>query len=312
MKKLIIALLCLMLGATSAYGAISYTKNWSSANDGETFGGDDIKNIQDDISEQTATLAGDNAFSGTNTFSGTNNFTGTVTGISSAKDTITRGFELTFGSVEQVIVEVGTLYHGTTQVDKTANVHLDITTAGDYLTGVSQRGTSKFLYVYVGSAGTVDFDATAPDKSDISGDTEGTLIYYLYSSTYYRCIGAVLLNATGFGEITKFYSYKDMTFYDSRQQELTAGTAASWTDVDCASSVPSISRVAYIQLTNGANNVRIRPNGSRADPGYYQIQGTSQDVVLMMPTDASQIIEYEVSSGVACDVYVLGYKSDIR
>lgn len=57
--------------------ALSWTKAWSSADDGTVFGGSDLENIQGNIDSQCVTLAGSQTLSGNNTFSGTNTFTGT-------------------------------------------------------------------------------------------------------------------------------------------------------------------------------------------------------------------------------------------
>lgn len=75
MKKLFVVLVALIFLATSAY-AISWTKSWTSADDGSPFSGSDIEDIQDDINTQTPTLTGANNFSGANTFSGTSTFSG--------------------------------------------------------------------------------------------------------------------------------------------------------------------------------------------------------------------------------------------
>lgn len=331
MKRIIIISLCLLLLAPIAYGAISWTKSWSSANDGETFGGSDIQNIQSDVSSQTAQLSADNAFTGTNTFSGTTTFSGTINGVSSAKDCITRGFELVYGSVEQVIVNVGTLYHGTTQVNKTANVHLGVTTAGDYITGVSQQAASTWLYVYVNSSGGIDFDTTAPDKSDVSGDTEGTLIYYYYSTgtTYHRCIGAIYLNATGSGEITKFYSNDGKTYFWNAPISITTSASdEAWSvATSCATAMPAISRMGIFRgsatVSNSYVAVAVKPNGATggtvtagANSGWFTLAYASADTAAtagdcISLTDSSQQIQY-ATDGSTVALFCRGYVLNIR
>jgi hypothetical protein len=55
---------------------ISWTKSWSSSDDGTVFGGADLQNIQTNISTYCVTLAGSQTLTGDKTFSGTTTFTG--------------------------------------------------------------------------------------------------------------------------------------------------------------------------------------------------------------------------------------------
>ena len=65
--------------------ALSWTKSWSSADDGSVLGGADLDNIQNDLDAQamllagTQTVTGNKTLSGTNTHSGTNTFSGANT-----------------------------------------------------------------------------------------------------------------------------------------------------------------------------------------------------------------------------------------
>ena len=65
--------------------AFSWTKSWSSADDGSVLGGADLDNIQNDLDAQavalagTQTVTGNKTLSGTNTHSGTNTFSGANT-----------------------------------------------------------------------------------------------------------------------------------------------------------------------------------------------------------------------------------------
>jgi len=320
MKKLCF-ILCLMLIAPCAYGAITWDKSWSSASDGSTFGGNDIKNIQDNVSDQASTNAGDNTFTGTNTFSGSTIFTGTTTGVGAAKDAITRGFELVWGSKEQVIVNVGTLYHGTTQINKTSNVHLDVTTATDYVTGVSQQTTTDWAYVYVDSSGNVKLDIAEPDKSDAAGDTEGNLIYYYYAAktTYHRCIGAVYLNATGSGEIDNFRQVgKNTMMWDVPVAETTTKSSAEWSGA-LAVRIPTISTLGIFGFTSvdadGDVAMYIRPQGSTWIVDSFN-GNTGQKLAgaqMHCATDSSQQIQYyNDTDSDSIAIYSQGYVMDIR
>ena len=57
--------------------AWTFTKNWTSDDDGSTFSGSDIQNIQTDISSQACDLASTQTISGDKTFSGALRVTGT-------------------------------------------------------------------------------------------------------------------------------------------------------------------------------------------------------------------------------------------
>jgi len=339
MKKLCFILLGLFLVGImfvgNSYATILWDYDWSSADDGSTFSGDDIKNIQDNVSDQASTNAGDNTFTGTNTFSGSTVFTGTTTGVGAAKDAITRGFELVWGSKEQVIVNVGTLYHGTTQINKTSNVHLDVTTASDYVTGVKQQTTTDWAYVYVDSSGNVKLDIAEPDTSDAAGDTEGNLIYYYYAakSTYHRCIGAIYLNATGSGEIDKFFQRKDIVMWDVPVSVTTTKSKNAWSGaVSCAASMPSISEFGIFGCRVKANasgaraGIYIRPNGSAWNAGNESTDGgngvwfnmaVNHDLggEVIRATDGSQQIQHwsDTSDDItSMEIHLHGYLLEIR
>jgi len=325
-RILSIALILAMM-TTSCYGAILWTKLYSSADDGSTYSGANIGTMQGDISDQVATTAGDNVYTGANTFNGAIAFGGAVTGISAAKDAITRGFELVYGSVEQAIVNVGTLYHGTTQVNKTANTHIDVTTAADYITGVSEQAVSIWLYIYVDPAGNVKLDDDSPDKSDASGDTEGVHLYYYYatSSTYYRCIGAIYLNATGSGEIDKWYQRKDLVMWDVPVSVTTTVSAGVWSGA-IATRMPAISTLGLFGMKANENGgasfaTYIRPAGGVwATNNQNGIAGNADGVTNLTisgqrhsATDNSQQIQVQNDSGdESTAVDIEGYYLNIR
>lgn len=326
MKKLLITLLSIVLISQVAYGAMTWTKLWSSADDDSTYSGSDIGTMQDDIADQVATTAGDNALTGANTFAGATTFTGNVSGISSAKDSITRGFELVWGSIDQVIVNVGTLYHGTTQVDKTSNVHLDVTTASDYITGVSEQATDDWLYVYSDSSGNFKLDNNEPDKSDASGDTEGVFLYYYYAAgaTYHRCVGAIRLNATGSGQVDKFYQRRSRIGING--VDLSAGVSNGvWSvPLDCSSAIPSIATTGIFRVnctrTTNPTGTDLRPSiigvnwAADATVGFAGYDNSAGGVqgTLTCPTNSSQEIQHNDYNPSAITIYCIGYHVDIR
>lgn len=79
MKKLLILLL-ILLTCTYAHATITWTKEWSSADDlTNDFGGDDLEDIQDDIDTQAITSSSNLTLTGDNTFAGTSTFSGAIT-----------------------------------------------------------------------------------------------------------------------------------------------------------------------------------------------------------------------------------------
>lgn len=58
---------------------ITWSKSWSSSDDGSVLGGADLQNIQNNISTYTCHLSGTQTITGNKTFSGTSVFSGTAT-----------------------------------------------------------------------------------------------------------------------------------------------------------------------------------------------------------------------------------------
>lgn len=224
-----------------------------------------------------------------------------------ADDAIVRGYELVYASTTTVTIQAGVLYVGLTKVTKTANTTLNITTDAHYIGGTSQRGASKWLYIYVDDSGNILLEDSTPTKADTAGNTDGTLIYGYYTTTYYRCVGAVLLD--GSQNILKF-SQNSTTeiFWDAPITELTTGASATYADVDCTSSVPAIATMALLFLTEGAGGASfLRMNGATAD--WHTVATSTYDQV-WMPLDSGQIFEYK--TGGTLTVTVMAYKLKIR
>ncbi len=329
MKKNLLLLLCVLLVGNMFFAeqssAVSWTRNYSSASDGSPLSGSDLQDIQTDIDGQTPTLAGNNEWSGNQ------EFTGTVSGVGAARDIIARGFELKYGSAEQLIIKAGLLYHNDTEVSITTNTHIDVTTAGDYVTGVSERAIDIFLYVYSTSAGALKFSTTAPNRADTNGNTEGTLYYLFVSPTFYRVVGAVKLNDSNSGEIIEFFQSGNEV---SWQEPHTVVSAASstWANVDLSAVMPEISvygRFGVLASDNNANvaAVMIRPGGSTFSDGFTahaedakgvmsQPGGATDNLIageLESQTDDSQTIDYINSASLnTSTIVVKGYKLNIR
>lgn len=196
MRKLLTLLLIANLIFCQGAYPVTWTKEWSSADDQVTeFGGADIENIQDDIDGQTPTLTGNNTFTGTNTFSGT------VTGISTAIKHYRKGLTLKAGTTADtdIVVRPGTIDIAGTNLTSTADSSTLDVGAESFLAG--SNGTSQWIYVYTFNNSDVlgfKLSTEAPDLSDTDDNTAETPFrYQLYSSVYYRCIGAVFQDAAG-------------------------------------------------------------------------------------------------------------------
>jgi hypothetical protein len=239
---------------------------------------------------------------------------------------IARGFELQRASTTTLTVLPGTLYHNLTRVDKTSSTTIDITSASAYIGGVSQQGTSRWLYVYVDSSGNILLEDSAPTYADASGGTTGTKLYAAYSGTYYRCIGAIRLNSTGSGEITNFFQDGNYIALDVPVSITTTVSAGAWSAAtSCSAAIPSISTRALFaaQSDDTAGSVtqcNIRKNGttysSNVIDGQYQYSNghrSDNSCQITSFTDSSQQIQYYNAAGTDdMGIDVLGYFINIR
>ena len=196
MRKILILLLTANLMFCQTAHSVSWQKEWSSVDDQVTeFGGADVEDIQDDVDGQVPTLTGNNTFTGTNTFSGT------VTGISSEIKHYRKGLTLKAGTTADtdIVVRPGTIDIAKTNITSTADSSALDVSAESFLAG--SNGTSQWIYIYVFDNSSVlgfKLSTEAPDLSDASGNTtELPFRYQLYSSVYYRCVGAVFQDAAG-------------------------------------------------------------------------------------------------------------------
>lgn len=104
--------------------------------------------------------------------------------------------------------------------------------------------------------------------------------------------------------------------YRTLIQELNAGAATTFTDVDLVSSVPAMATdvylVASITPNSAGNQVKLRKNGSASTAGNVQLSGVVAAAAQVAPVtvqcDASAVIEYLVSNGSdAATLWVAGY-----
>jgi len=180
------------------------------------------------------------------------------------------------------------------------------------------EANSTWYYVYVvkpssnGGSPTFKISATAPSSLD---DTGGR---YHPSHATWRCTGSFYNNSSG--DIREAYRYGDgWTLLETDTTVLSAGSATTFTDVDCSSACPATAekiRVSGIINTTGNtdNLLYVRRNGSPNADGIciarcYKNPNTddlhfpfSADISI----DSSQIFEYRKAGGTS-DVYIYLY-----
>ncbi len=326
MRKLLVLILASVLVFSSvSYGVITYTKDYTSANDGETYGGQDIGNFQDDVSEQTATTTGNNAFTGNNTFAGTSTFTGTVTGTSSPKDFIARGFELgdTADDDTTVTVKPGVLYHNDTEVRKTANTTLTFATATDWWDGAADTFAGGADWNYIGVKGNGDvklLGTNPPNSADSAGNSVGTLFYWNDSANFWRVIGAVFMDTDD--QIHASYATTqegNTVWYIDERAFATTTTSTNFEEEDLTTIVPAVASQAWILATINAatTNMYFRLAGSSATNTQYAIRVVSANnryPLGWLPLSggtAAKAIDWRVAAQTGTG-YVGAYKLNIR
>ena len=246
-----------------------------------------------------------------------------VTGVSlgTNDDFYIKGMELLWTAIDRISLDSGVVYSGVTRVGKTTTTGLNIGTASDYITGASERGVSKFLYVYSDNTGSIKLDDNAPDYHDIVGNTVGKLYYYKYGTAYWRVLGAVRLNATGSGNVIKFNQRNNTAYYDDVYNNtdvrvLNAGTATTFTAVDCSAVVPAISTSAYLQIINSAGATfywRVTSTDNRATSGVIWSIGAATEPWVTPPLllNSARSGDYIINAG-NVSIWVYGYIMDIR
>jgi len=120
-------------------------------------------------------------------------------GLNAIEHSITRGFGI--GDVSNddttVTVEAGTLYNGSTKVNKTANTVLTFATASDWWDEAthSYSGGAGWCYIGVNPSGDIKFLYThVENRADTEGNSAGKLYYFYDSGVYWRVIMAVYVD----------------------------------------------------------------------------------------------------------------------
>ena len=102
---------------------------------------------------------------------------------------------------DDIIISPGVIYHGSARLKKVTTTEIDLTQAGDWVTGGGGRANGTMGFVVISEAGIIQATTTAPTVFDIQGNTAGTLRYSDIGSAYYRVLGWFYMNTDGAGEL---------------------------------------------------------------------------------------------------------------
>jgi len=311
-------------------GLLKFTKDYTSSDDGAKLTGTELGVLQADIAAvingglSNANVASDAAIVESkvsfDTASGHNhNGSNSRTISSGAFRGFIQGAELEWVATDQVKATSGVMdIAGTLYTRTSYSTTLDLDTNTDWVEGISQRGTSKWAYVYAynssGSLWDIKLWLYPPQYADTGTDDSSVKIYRQDSSVWYRCLGAIRLNATGSGNITKFFQSGDMVTCDeiSDHKVLTNGAQTSFTSFDCSTAVPAISILCGFYVNTGASlTFYFATTATAATIGGNSNQSTSIAQCDTVMLTAAQACYYKVS-GSTIDVWVKYFKLNIR
>jgi len=246
--------------------------------------------------------------------------------LGTSDDFYSRGFRLLWDlAIDRLSVDSGVCYVGTTRIAKTSTTGLTISTAGDYISGSSDRTTEDFIFVYVDNEGNIKMDIIPPNRHDTAGNTVGILYYYYDGTEYWRVIGEFYLNATGSGNINGFYDLDGREVMHNIPLSVAGSgdlTPGEWTlAIACIKGIPDTSTLGIFGLEcydgDSESGTYIRPGGSNwttnhSNGVYAEAGGTDPGGISgqrRCATDSSQKIDCYIEAGddSHSNVYVEGY-----
>ncbi len=191
-------------------GFITWTKSWSSADNGSVLGGTDLQNLQSDISSvingniTNANIKSNAAIAESkiafDTSSGHDHDGSNSKQIAAVYKHYRKGLTLYGDDDDNVCVYPGTVdIAGTVLTATSSSGDIAIATGSNWLHGASS--TSQWIYVYVyNNSSSIGYKLSdeAPNVCDWNDNTaEPVFRYRAYTGTYYRCIGCVYQDADG-------------------------------------------------------------------------------------------------------------------
>lgn len=306
--------------------AIVWTHLFSAADNGTILFGQQIGQIQADISAKFAggiTNADINvaaaiaeakvAFDITNghNHDGVNSRTITNPGASNYRS----GLDVNYSTATNLLVRAGKLnFDGNATVTKAANTSVDVTSAGNFLTG-SGPAINQHTWAVINQAGTIKLTAQAPNVSNAGVNTDGLLQYRDFVGVFYRYLGSV--RTDGAGNILPFIrAYQNVIIYNDSLSVLVAGASVAFAAVSLASRVPPTSKMAWVgragngQTDNTANFLR-----ATGGPGnglvYLGAGDTWPGIYGWVPTNSAQSIDYKITAG-TINLEVGGFLEDLE
>jgi len=233
-------------------GLLKYTKDYSASDDGNSLTGAEIGTLQTDISAilnggiSNTNIASDAAIVESklsfNTTSGHNHDGSNSRTLSAGGQRgYIQGAELEWVATDQVKAQSGVIEIAGTFYTRTSySTTLDLDTATHWVEGSSQRGTSKWVYVYAyndsGSTWDIKYWLQPPQYANTGTDDSSVKIFRSNASVWYRCIGAVRLNATGSGEINEFTQTGNCYVWQCADTTVSTSTG----DIACSALIPPV------------------------------------------------------------------------
>lgn len=225
-----------------------------------------------------------------------------------------QGLNLAYATATTITIAAGQVRDSTNVNDIVLASAATINTANTGLNGLDQGSMANNTFYAVYLIG--DSTGYSTTGGIISTDTDSPLLPGGYDMS--RRIGFLLTN--GSAQILEFFQEGNgidrWMWYGTLISELANGNATTFTDIDMATSVPSIATNVVLQVdltpASAANQAKFRPNGSGSTNGLAQVSGDVGAVEtknqIIVPCDSSAIVEYLVSNGSdSVDVYVAGY-----
>lgn len=238
-----------------------------------------------------------------------------------------QGLKTAYASASTITVAAGACLSsdGTALLKNTATKTIDITTSGALGLDTGAEANSTWYYVYlIGKT-----DGTVSALMSVTNESVSGTITQPTGYTLKRQLPIAIRN-DGSGNFIAFniiswphqttiryqIAYGAITGTLGNSVVLDGGTATSFTDVNLASYIPPISKLAYLKVgvyDSGTNQLRLRTNGESHEGESFLVDATTQfhDYPwVSIPTDASQIIEYKfttANASRAADLQVMGF-----
>ena len=197
----------------------------------------------------------------------------------------------------------------TTMIINTATKTVDITASGANGLDTGSEASDTWYYIYVIYNPTTDIVAGLLSASPTSPTMPS-------GYTKRRLVGSCRNDSSSnIADFRQLGTGNRRTVYgEYKHGLLSAGSAASWTDIDCSAWIPATSRFGdfscVLTKSGGWIAMDIRPKGSSANfvtlGAFTTFKGT-----FPCGTDDSRFIQYQTTGGDTCYIYLNIYHEDI-